>query len=271
MSKVSEVRKWCKKGHPPDTPTPDQAIPTVNIPIPTHLQQQAEYTSLFRAILHPPKTLPAVSTHQYNTRLRRALTALRLTPSRNTKTHSSTLQPRSQSQPDPNLDTNQNPNPNSTQNPDHDTNPHPPLLDPAPITLNLDQQGKPLSYKSAKSGPDRHHWVIAEAEEILRLIFTGTLFPIAYSDVPFDRRGDIVYYNPVVKQKWNDDGTIKFRVRGTAGGNLLDVPYDVSARTASLNVVKLLLIPLTDLRQQKMVNHRHQRLLSRHAPSRIPL
>jgi hypothetical protein len=50
-----------------------------------------------------------------------------------------------------------------------------------------------------------------------------------------------MYYNPVVKQKWNDDGTIKFRVRGTAGGNLLDVPYDVSARTASLDVVKMLL------------------------------
>ncbi len=55
-----------------------------------------------------------------------------------------------------------------------------------------------LSYKSVKSGPDRHYWVIAEAEEIFRLISTGTLFPIAYSGVPFDRRGDIVYYNPVV-------------------------------------------------------------------------
>jgi hypothetical protein len=50
----------------------------------------------------------------------------------------------------------------------------------------------------------------------------------------------VVYYNPVVKQKWNDDDTIKFRVRGTAGGNLLDVPYDMSARTASLDVVKML-------------------------------
>ncbi len=42
-----------------------------------------------------------------------------------------------------------------------------------------------------------------------------------------------------MKQKRNDDGTIKYRVRGTAGGNLLDVPYDVLARTASLDVVKL--------------------------------
>jgi hypothetical protein len=37
------------------------------------------------------------------------------------------------------------------------------------------------------------------------------------------------YYNPVVNQKYNSDGSVKFRVRGTAGGNLLHVPYDVSA------------------------------------------
>jgi hypothetical protein len=50
-----------------------------------------------------------------------------------------------------------------------------------------------------------------------------------------------VFVFGVVKQKFNDDGSIKFRVRGTAAGNLLDVPYDVSERTASLNGVKLLL------------------------------
>jgi hypothetical protein len=44
----------------------------------------------------------------------------------------------------------------------------------------------------------------------------------------------------VVKQKRNVDGTIQYRVRDTAGGNLLDVPYDVSARTAGFDTVKLL-------------------------------
>jgi hypothetical protein len=68
-------------------------------------------------------------------------------------------------------------------------------------------------------------WIIAETEEILRLIVSGTLFPIPYASILYDRLGDVIYYNPVVKHKWNDDGTIKFRVRGTAGGNLLDVPY----------------------------------------------
>ena len=67
--------------------------------------------------------------------------------------------------------------------------------------------------------------------------------PIANTLVPQQRwnKNEIVYYNPVVKQKFNDDGSIQFRVRRTAGGNLLTVPYDVSARTASLDTVKLLI------------------------------
>jgi hypothetical protein len=117
-------------------------------------------------------------------------------------------------------------------------------LIPEPIdTLNLDSNGKPLTYSSAKRGPDRLAWERAEAEEIIRLILTGTIFPISHTQVPKDRwsNNEIVYYNPVVKQKRNDDGTIQFRVRGTAGGNLLDVPYDVSAKTAGLDTVKLLI------------------------------
>ncbi len=51
----------------------------------------------------------------------------------------------------------------------------------------------------------------------------------------------MVYYNPVVKQKLNDDNSIKFRVRGTTGGDRLNVPYDVSARTATLETVKLVI------------------------------
>ncbi len=50
---------------------------------------------------------------------------------------------------------------------------------------------------------------------------------MAYYDIPVDRLRDIVYYYPIGKQ---------YRVGGTAGGNLLDVPYDVSARTASLDM-----------------------------------
>ena len=115
----------------------------------------------------------------------------------------------------------------------------------APVTLctplNLDVNGKPLTYRSAKNGPDRLIWERAEADELIRLLDSSTIVPIRYSDIPEDRLGDIVYYNPVVKQKRNDDGSIKCRVRGTAGGDRLTVPYDVSARTASLETVKMLI------------------------------
>ncbi len=108
---------------------------------------------------------------------------------------------------------------------------------------NLDTNGKPLTYASTKRGPDRLAWANkAEAEEIIRLILSGTIVPIAHTLVPQERwnSNEIVYYNPVVKQTRNDDGSIQFRVQGTAGGNLLTIPYDVSARTASLDTVKLL-------------------------------
>jgi hypothetical protein len=110
-------------------------------------------------------------------------------------------------------------------------------------TLNLDSNGKPLTYSSAKRGPDRLAWERAEAEEITRLILTGNIFPIPHSRVPQDWwiKNEIVCYNPVVKQKQNDDGTIQYRVRGTAGGNVLQVPYDMSAKTAGIDTVKLLM------------------------------
>jgi hypothetical protein len=110
-----------------------------------------------------------------------------------------------------------------------------------PPALNLDIHGKPLTYRSAKNGPDHLVWERAEADELIRLLDTKTIVPIKYSDIPEDRLGDIVYYNPVVKQKRNDDGSIKCRVRGTAGGDRLTVRYDVSARTASLETVKMLI------------------------------
>jgi hypothetical protein len=135
--------------------------------------------------------------------------------------------------PNPDTDTNSDPDPN--------LNSYPNILETLQQTLNLDLHGKPLSCSTAKSGPDLLQWKVAEAEEIVRLILSGTLLHIAYHDIPVDRLRDIVYYNPVGKQKRNDDGTIKYRVRGTAGGNLLDVPCDVSPQTASLDVVKLLL------------------------------
>ncbi len=74
----------------------------------------------------------------------------------------------------------QNPNPNTDTNSDPNTDPNPnSYLETLHQTFNLDLYGKPLSYSTAKSGPDRLLWTVAEAEEILRLILSGTLLPIA--------------------------------------------------------------------------------------------
>ncbi len=40
----------------------------------------------------------------------------------------------------------------------------------------------------------------SRADELIRLLDTQTIVPIKYSDIPEDRLGDIVYYNPVVKR-----------------------------------------------------------------------
>ena len=75
----------------------------------------------------------------------------------------------------------------------------------AAVPLNLDVHGQPLTYKNAKAGPDGLQWTHAEAEEIIRLINSLALFAsLHYNEIPFDRRCDVVYYNPVVKEKLKD-------------------------------------------------------------------
>jgi hypothetical protein len=132
----------------------------------------------------------------------------------------------------------------------------------APPELNLDVKGKPLSYKSATAAgnPDLPAWLQAAAvpEEIIWLLISGTLVPIHHHQVPHDRRREVVYYNPVVKQKRNSDNSIKFRIRGTAGGDRLTVLYDVSVQTAGLDVVKLLIHSTVRLRAQEMAYHRYR-------------
>jgi hypothetical protein len=112
----------------------------------------------------------------------------------------------------------------------------------APLPLNLDIAGNPLTYQSAMAGPDKHKWEFAGGDEITRLIESLTALPIHKTKIPARKWRDIVYYNPVARQKLKN-GKIEYRVRGTADGNLLvlTVTYDVSARTANLEVVKILI------------------------------
>lgn len=108
-------------------------------------------------------------------------------------------------------------------------------------TLNLDDLGRPLKYRSAKSGPNTLHWLQAEGEEIQRLLDTATIRAIHAADQPDERSGKRIYYNPQVKEKEASDGTTTYRVRGTIGGDRINYPGPTTARTAAMPLVKLLL------------------------------
>ena len=107
--------------------------------------------------------------------------------------------------------------------------------------LNLDDNGKPLTYKTAVLGFNSEHWVVAGSIELRRLIAkTKTMHPIHHHDLPSDRRGDVTYYNPTTKEKLIN-GRRTSRVRGLAGGDRINYSGIVSSSTASLKLVKVLL------------------------------
>ena len=109
------------------------------------------------------------------------------------------------------------------------------------VTLNLDNFGRPLNYRSAKNGPNTLQWQQAEADEVQRLLDTDTVKAIHITDQPPDRVGESTYYNPQVKEKEAVDGTTTYRVRGTIGGDRINYPGPTTARTAAMPLVKLLL------------------------------
>ena len=107
----------------------------------------------------------------------------------------------------------------------------------APRKLNLDSQGRPLTFQSALRGANRPHWIAADGTELVKLVRdTGTLQP-RHSPTTTP-----TYYNRVVKEKPDASrpAGIVHRVRGTAGGDRVTVPYSCSSATASLPCVKLL-------------------------------
>ena len=111
----------------------------------------------------------------------------------------------------------------------------------ASTSLNLNEDGPPLTFSKALDSPHRVAWQLKHDVEIRKLISgTQTMHPIHRRDISADRQKDITYFNPVCKKKMKD-GKIKRRVRGTIGGDRINYPGDVSARTASLEVVRTLL------------------------------
>jgi hypothetical protein len=85
--------------------------------------------------------------------------------------------------------------------------------------LNITPDGRKLTYSNALKGPTMEAWQKSNTSGFVKLIeTTKTMHPIHFVDIPIDRRGDIRYYNPQVKEKYKD-GTIDRRTRGTIGGN----------------------------------------------------
>ena len=109
----------------------------------------------------------------------------------------------------------------------------------APLNVNLD--GSPLTFKTAKHGAERPHWQEAEDAEIDRLIDTTTMHAIHLDQQPLDRRGDTTYYNPKPKEKYDDEMKKVYRIRGTAGGDRINYDGPTKANTAALPTVKILL------------------------------
>lgn len=108
--------------------------------------------------------------------------------------------------------------------------------------LNLNPDGSPLNYRGTFRGPNSSEWRRMDGEEICRLIDTATIKAIHRNQCPLDRLGDITYYNPKPKEKYNSEtDEITRRIRGTIGGDRLHYPGIVSAATADLFTVKALL------------------------------
>jgi hypothetical protein len=112
-----------------------------------------------------------------------------------------------------------------------------PLRPTGPLNLNPD--GTAINYRKSHAGPNAHHWLQADAEEMERLITSGTIQPIHFEEIPDDKI--VTYVNPICSEKINDDDTLKLRTRVTIGGDRIDYPYDKSAVTANMEALKLLI------------------------------
>jgi hypothetical protein len=106
-------------------------------------------------------------------------------------------------------------------------------------SLNLNPDGTAINYKKSHAGPNHHHWVQADVEEMTRLFNTGTIRPIKYRDIPTNRT--VTYVNPVCVEKLHDDGSLKLRTRITIGGDRIIYPFETRAVTAEMEALKILL------------------------------
>jgi hypothetical protein len=90
-------------------------------------------------------------------------------------------------------------------------------------------------------GPNEADWRRADDTEHRKLVTqTSTMHVIHKDAIPVDRRMDVAYYNPQVKDKYKNGEWLRC-VRGTVGGDRTNFTGPVTARTASLEVVRAML------------------------------
>jgi hypothetical protein len=115
----------------------------------------------------------------------------------------------------------------------------------APV-LNLDEQGKPLTFCSALAGRFGDQWRRGNGDELLKLVETSrALTPVHHATSP------PTYLNNIVKEKWSPAALLRpghlrditsdvdRRVRGTAGGDRLSVEIPVSPSKKAWSDTKL--------------------------------
>ncbi len=107
--------------------------------------------------------------------------------------------------------------------------------------LNLDELGRPLTFRSALTGPFGNQWREKNGDELMKLVETTcTLTPVHFAS------SSPTYINNVGKEKWSPSAFLRpghlrdlasdvdRRVRETAGGDRLSaLPYSVSTATAA--------------------------------------
>ncbi len=105
--------------------------------------------------------------------------------------------------------------------------------------MNLKDICGPLRYKDTQTGPDKVLWRLAASEEFIRLIEESHTMRFIYvTDKPTDRQAS--YFNPQPSIKVKNDIALR-RITGTYGGNKSDYTGPVTANTADLVTVKLVL------------------------------
>ena len=108
--------------------------------------------------------------------------------------------------------------------------------------LNQRTDGKKLNLRRELKGQHSRYWYLADREEKIRLLDSGTIRPTKRNMIP---RGEtITYYNPQCKEKLATvDGKqfVDYRVRGTYGGNKSNYTGITSSQTAEYLTTKVLL------------------------------